>query len=69
MNMKLSAHKSALTRAQNTGDPFKVFVACERAFRQWDDEGYPDCWTIWQNAQCDAHAAIVARVRFGDDFA
>lgn len=50
--------KGQLTRAQNTGDPWKVLDACNAAFQHFEDSGYPDTWHRWNIAKRDAETAI-----------
>ena len=52
-------HKSALTRAKNSGDPDKVIAAVDKAFAEFDlpENIYPDNWRIWEAAKRDAEYA------------
>lgn len=59
MSKKFSAQKAALTRAQNSGDPFKVLAAVKKAVHEWDTHpdfrgGWPDDWHRWNIALSDA---------------
>lgn len=47
--------KAALTRAIKSGDPDKVWMACDKAVRAWEEWGaWPDDWSRWQRALDDA---------------
>jgi hypothetical protein len=46
-------HKANLTRAQNSGDPWKVLAAVKAAREQFQREGFPDNWNNWRNAASD----------------
>jgi len=54
------AQKAALTRAQNSGDPRKVVVECNRFFDEYENENRPtpDNWHRWNIAAQDAEFAI-----------
>jgi hypothetical protein len=54
-------HKSALTRAKNSGDPQKVIDACDKAFEDFDRYGYPDSWHTWNIAREDARFKLRMR--------
>lgn len=58
-DMNYTAQKAALTRAANTGDTYKVALACARAVEQWNSPGgyWPDDWSAWQRAFDDAMVA------------
>jgi len=58
----MSRHKAALTRAENTGDPTRIIAACDAAFADFEQVGWPDCWSRWQRAKDDA-MLIRARAR------
>lgn len=49
-------HKSALTRAKNSGDPQKVIDAVDKAEKEWEDANLPtpDAWNTWIVARDDA---------------
>lgn len=50
--------KSALTRAERSGDPQKVVAACRKAVVAWNAWGaWPDAWHRWENALRDARYA------------
>jgi hypothetical protein len=54
-------HKSALTRAKNTGDPTKVIAACDAFFADFDGPNappLPDAWHAWSIARQDAEYAL-----------
>jgi hypothetical protein len=53
--MNYAAQKAALTRAEKTGNPFKVVLATARAVAEWNSpEGYwPDDWSRWERACWD----------------
>ena len=51
--MSLKAHKSALTRAKKIG-PEKVIEVCNLALKDFEENGYPDCWHLWEMAKYDA---------------
>ena len=53
--MNYAAHKSALTRAVNTGDPERVKDACRKVVAEWNAPGnyWPDDWARWQRALDD----------------
>lgn len=53
-----SALKSKLTRAERSGDPFKVLDATRDAFALFEEVGYPDAWHRWNIARMDAEMAI-----------
>ena len=53
----LRRQRSALTRAQKTGDPDEVMAAAERALRSFDIHGWPDQWSDFQRARDDAATA------------
>lgn len=48
------AQKAALTRAKNSGEPRKVIAEVDRAFAEFDANGWPDFWSNWQRAKDDA---------------
>lgn len=56
LNAIVRKHKSALTRAKNSGDQQKVIDACDAAFACFDEPGmiWPDNWSLWQRAKDDA---------------
>ena len=53
LNRANRKHKSALTRAKNTGDPLKVIGACQAARTDFEGVGYPDNWPTWTCALAD----------------
>lgn len=57
LNKMVRRHKSALTRAKNSGDPQKVIVACERARDDFNTNMWPDAWPTWNIAYRDAQEA------------
>lgn len=56
-NATVRKHKAALTRAKKVG-PRKVVEVCDIAFEDFQDNGYPDCWHIWNIAKQDAEMQI-----------
>lgn len=68
MKKSVRKHKSALTRAKNTGDPHQVVAAVDRAFGEWDEAGhpYPDSWHTWNIAKRDAQFQIARDQNFND---
>lgn len=56
-NATVRKHKSALTRAKKIG-PEKVIEVCTIALDDFQDNGYPDCWSLWQRALEDAQLDI-----------
>jgi hypothetical protein len=58
---QLTAAKSRLTRAINSGDPQKVIGVVDDTFAEWDDGdyAYPDDWHRWERARSDAAMALV----------
>lgn len=59
LNRVMRKHRSALTRARKTGDPEKIVAACDAAFEDFNQYGWPDCWSLWERAKDDA--AFLAR--------
>ena len=57
-------NKSALTRAQNRTDFYKILDVCEQAFRDFDAHGYPDDWMLFKRAAEDATWTLA---RFSSD--
>lgn len=53
LNRANRRHKAALTRAKNSGDPFKVIAACHAARDEFDENMYPDNWPMWTCALAD----------------
>jgi hypothetical protein len=54
-NATFRKQKAALTRAINSGDRGKVFVAVAEAVAVWNKDGpWPDQWSRWQRALDDA---------------
>ena len=57
-NKKYRSQKAALTRAINSGQPHKVYEACEKAVFEWRCEPFngmwPDGWSRWSIALFDA---------------
>ena len=53
LNRIVRRHKSALTRAKNSGDPIKVITACRAARIEFDQNMYPDNWPLWTCALAD----------------
>lgn len=56
-NATVRKHKSALTRAKKVG-PGKIINVCNAALEDFEDNGYPDCWHIWQVAKNDAEREL-----------
>ena len=56
--MKLASMKAALTRAKKTGDPQKVIDEVEKAFTQFEEDYWPDNWSLWQRAKDDAELSL-----------
>ena len=56
LNRMVRRHRSALTRAKNSGDPRKVIAAVDAAFAEFDEPGniWPDSWHVWNIARLDA---------------
>lgn len=52
-NATVRKHKAALTRAKKVG-PAKVVEVCTVALNDFEDNGYPDCWHLWQRSLEDA---------------
>lgn len=52
--------KSALTRAKKKG-PEAVILACDAAFKSFDENGYPDDWHRWNIARMDAEMEMRRR--------
>lgn len=50
--------KGALTRAQNSGDPWKVIAACVKVADEWHGLAWPDDWHRWNIALQDACYAL-----------
>ena len=46
--------KAALTRAKNSKDPKKIIATVDLAFARFEEIGYPDAWSTWENAKRDA---------------
>ena len=63
LNAATRKHKGALTRAQKSGDPQKVIDACDAAFAEFEEVGYPDCHANWEIARMDAQFEIQRGVR------
>ena len=57
----LRRHKAALTRAKNSGDPEKILAAAQAALDEFEVEGWPDQWSLWQRAKDDAVYTIILR--------
>lgn len=54
-NATYRKQKSALTRAINSGDPFKVENTVRAAVAAWNEDGpWPDDWSRWQRALSDS---------------
>lgn len=60
LNKLARKHKSALTRAKNSGDPNKVIAAVDKFYADFDaeDAPYPDNWRLWENAKQDAQLQL-----------
>jgi hypothetical protein len=60
-------HKSALTRAVNSGDGRKLLNACRKARIDFERDGYPDEWHRWPRA-CDSAAsrAMIDTDKYGN---
>jgi hypothetical protein len=68
MNREMPKLKSALTRAQKSGDIVKVLDAVEKALDTFDRVGaYPDNWNIWRNALDDAWQTFRRSDAYDDD--
>lgn len=52
-NATVRKHKSALTRAKKVG-PQKIVDVCTIALKDFEDNGFPDCWHLWKQAREDA---------------
>lgn len=52
-NATVRKHKSALTRAKKIG-PEKVIEVCNRALEDFEENGYPDNWHLWERSRQDA---------------
>jgi hypothetical protein len=54
-NRAFRRHKTALTRAKNSGDPEKVKKTVVETVREWNKADYPwpDNWSMWQIALDD----------------
>lgn len=50
--------KSALTRAKNSNDPYKLLSTASAALARFDEVGLPDNWHLWQCAKDDALWAL-----------
>ncbi len=61
-NTELRAMKSRLTKAKNSGNPYRVITEVENALEIFKSSGYPDCWQDWNRALYDAEFQIS---RFG----
>lgn len=59
LNRMVRRHKAALIRAQNSGDPRKVVVACRVAVIDFNAGLWPDNWPQWQDALQDALTKLV----------
>lgn len=57
-NATVRKHKSALTRAKKVG-PRKVVEVCDIALDDFADNGFPDCWSLWERAKYDATTQIL----------
>ncbi len=57
-NKTVRKHKSALTRAKKVS-PEKVIAVCDAALEDFEDNGYPDCWSLWERAKYDAQTQIL----------
>ena len=55
-NKMFRRQKTALTRAQNSGNPDAVITACWKTVREWESTGtpWPDSWANWDIAFGDA---------------
>jgi hypothetical protein len=52
-------HKSALTKAQNSGDQSRILAAARNALAEFESTGlWPDCWSLWERAKDDATFAL-----------
>lgn len=56
-NATVRKHKSALTRAKKVS-PHKVVEVCTIALEDFEDNGFPDCWSLWERAKYDAEMEI-----------
>jgi hypothetical protein len=55
MNRIYPKQKAALTRAVNSGNPYKVLAAVQKAVSEWNEIGaWPDGWARWDVALSDA---------------
>ena len=60
-------HKSALTRAKNSGDPAKVHQAATTALDEMSAVGpLPDNWHLWESARKDAEHKLRFNTNFND---
>lgn len=50
--------KSALTRAENSGDPEKILAACEDAEAKFDAHGWPDWHSRVARMRSDAQFSV-----------
>lgn len=63
LNKMVRRHKSALTRAKNSGDPKRVIAACDSAFAEFDQTLWPDNWHLWNIARSDAEFELARSPR------
>jgi hypothetical protein len=67
LNRVKTTCKAALTRAKNTGDPFKIIAEVRRARLAFDIHGWPDQWPLWaievRDREFDADPLVRAAAR------
>lgn len=56
-NATVRKYKAALTKAKKVG-PEKVVEVCNFVLDDFQDNGYPDCWSLWERARYDAQIQI-----------
>ena len=61
LNKAKRKHKSALTRARNSGDPYKVIAACGAARLDFEHTEFPDNWPTWTIALADVQTNEASR--------
>jgi hypothetical protein len=59
-NKTVRKHKAALTRAKKIS-PEKVIAVCDAALDDFKDNGYPDCWHLWEMAKYDATTQLLLK--------
>ncbi len=63
--MNLPVLKAKLTRAKKSRDFNKIVKVCNEAFKIFNNEYWPDCWSDWQRARDDAKSSLLMRVCTG----